>query len=158
MTSFLTFAVTAVRISGDIPTQSEYLPLITLYMILSMAYTFIGLLVFILIESFLKNKKIPGLFLIIPFCVRNLFFFRKRYQVNKEDNVQTNETNEENQETTSTRAEQETNEAEEKYKTNEFEENLLILKYFLFILFFLFISSSNLSLWCALLTNDSGII
>ena len=42
MTSFLTFAVTSLRVSSDIPVQSDYLPLITLYMILSIFYTFIG--------------------------------------------------------------------------------------------------------------------
>ena len=43
MTSFLTFSVTSVRIAGDIPMQSEYLPLITLYFLLSIIYTFLGL-------------------------------------------------------------------------------------------------------------------
>lgn len=43
MTSFLTFSVTSVRIAGDIPMQSEYLPLITLYFLLSILYTFLGL-------------------------------------------------------------------------------------------------------------------
>ena len=72
MTSFLTFSVTAVRISSDIPTQSEYLPLITLYMVLSMVYTLIGLICFILIESFTKSKKIPAIFLKVPFCVKKI--------------------------------------------------------------------------------------
>ena len=42
MTSLLTFVVTSLRISSDIPVQSEYLPLITLYMILSIVYTLLG--------------------------------------------------------------------------------------------------------------------
>ncbi len=42
MTSFLTFTVTSLRISGDIPMQSNYLPLITLYLLLSIMYTFMG--------------------------------------------------------------------------------------------------------------------
>ena len=46
MTSFLTFAVTSLRVSSDIPVQSDYLPLITLYMILSIFYTFIGFYMF----------------------------------------------------------------------------------------------------------------
>ena len=43
MTSFLTFSMNSLRVSADIPVQSEYLPLITLYMLLSMMYTFSGL-------------------------------------------------------------------------------------------------------------------
>ncbi len=42
MTSFLTFTVTSLRVSSDIPIQSDYLPLITLYMILSILYTLFG--------------------------------------------------------------------------------------------------------------------
>ncbi len=44
MTCFLTFSVTSLRVSGDIPIQSEYLPLITLYFLLSIVYTFLGLI------------------------------------------------------------------------------------------------------------------
>ncbi len=43
MTSFLTFSVTSVRVAADIPTQSEYLPLISLYMLFSILYTFMGM-------------------------------------------------------------------------------------------------------------------
>ncbi len=48
MTSFLTLSVNSLRIAGDIPVQSEYLPLITLYNLLSIFYAFLGLLWFIL--------------------------------------------------------------------------------------------------------------
>jgi hypothetical protein len=43
MTSFMTFAVTSLRISTDIPVQSEYMPLLTLYMLFSIGYTFMGM-------------------------------------------------------------------------------------------------------------------
>ena len=46
MTSFLTFSVTSLRIASDIPVQSDYLPLITLYFMLSIIYTLIGLIWF----------------------------------------------------------------------------------------------------------------
>ena len=58
MTSFLAFIMSSVRISSDIPNQSEYLPLITLYFLLSILYTFIGFMWFDFIHfiSLFLNK------------------------------------------------------------------------------------------------------
>ncbi len=44
MTSLLTFATNSVKIAGDIPVQSEYLPWVSLYLIMSINYTFFGFL------------------------------------------------------------------------------------------------------------------
>ena len=87
MTSFLTFTVTAVRISGDIPTQSEYLPLVTLYIVLSMIFTLIGMICFILFESFSKNKKIPGFFMVILFYVKKLIN-KNKVNTNEKESIQ----------------------------------------------------------------------
>ena len=35
--------MTSLRVAGDIPVQSDYMPMITAYMFMSMIYTFIGL-------------------------------------------------------------------------------------------------------------------
>ena len=42
MTSILTFTVTSLRVSSDMPIQADYLPLITIYFMMSIFYTLIG--------------------------------------------------------------------------------------------------------------------
>lgn len=55
-TTFLNMGIISVRVAGDIPVQSDYLPLITLYFFLSLIYTFISFLWFAIV-SFLKDRK-----------------------------------------------------------------------------------------------------
>lgn len=55
----------SLRISGDIPIQSEYLPLIMLYFVLSMVYTFLSLCWFVLC-NYLTTRNIW------PKCLLNL--------------------------------------------------------------------------------------
>ena len=174
MTSFLTFSVTAVRISDDIPTQSEYLPLVTLYMMLSMIYTFIGMLFFILIESFSKNKNIPGGFLFIPILVQKLIDF-KRNQVKVRNNNRIvkekkseiiNEPEEHSKlhhnrllelplETKTMNDEIGLDKEDEKVKKNgekklktlQFEKDISILNIFFSIILWSFVITSNIVIW-----------
>ena len=73
MTSFLTFTVTSLRIAGDIPIQSDYLPLITLYMILSIIYTLFGFIWFTIKDYLLRKKTLPYLLRTIAEISRKLF-------------------------------------------------------------------------------------
>jgi hypothetical protein len=70
ITSWLTFAVNSVRISNDIPVQSEYLPLITLYMLMSMIYTLFAFVWFIIADHLSKTKKIPFIFKLVADTLR----------------------------------------------------------------------------------------
>ena len=121
MTSFLTFSVTAVRISNDIPTQSEYLPLVTLFIMLSMIYTFIGLVFFILIDSFAKMKRIPSFFI----WISGLYWIER---FNKNLVVGAVDENEENE-------------------TKKFERTLSILNTFFCIILVIFVSVSSIVIW-----------
>ena len=49
-------AIISVRVSNDIPIQSEYLPLITLYFLLSLLYAFLSYAWFVYLED-VKSKK-----------------------------------------------------------------------------------------------------
>ena len=49
-------AIISVRVSNDIPIQSEYLPLITLYFLLSLLYAFISYAWFVYFDD-VKSKK-----------------------------------------------------------------------------------------------------
>ena len=75
MTSWMTFAVTGLRISGDIPVQSLYLPLITLYILLSILYTFAGFTWFIIANELSKKHHLPGYLLKIAYFVKKALFW-----------------------------------------------------------------------------------
>jgi hypothetical protein len=72
MTILLTIAVYSVRISSDIPIQSEYLPLISLYFFLSILFTFIAMLWFIILNRFATNKKMPKLLMVVTEIMMNI--------------------------------------------------------------------------------------
>ena len=80
MTILLTIAVYSVRISSDIPIQSEYLPLISLYFFLSILFTFIAMLWFIILNRFATNKTMPKLFMVVAEFMMNIIK-RKNKQV-----------------------------------------------------------------------------
>ena len=54
-------AIISVRVSADIPIQSEYLPLISLYFFLGLFFTFISFNWFVAINSFRTNKSVPSI-------------------------------------------------------------------------------------------------
>lgn len=89
MTSLLTFSVYSLRISGDIPMQSEYLPLITLYFVLSISYTFFSLFWFILANYFLTKTYLPKLVLLIGDGLHKLNTV-KIYTVKNESEIEIN--------------------------------------------------------------------
>lgn len=62
MTTFLTFSVYALRVSGDIPVQSDYLPLISVYFIMSSLYTLVSLIWFIVANLLITKKHVPPFF------------------------------------------------------------------------------------------------
>ena len=75
MTSFMTFAMTAVRISSDIPTQSDYFPLISLYMFLSIFYALISMSWFVSLNHFTSKKYLPKIILKVTWIVRKCLFW-----------------------------------------------------------------------------------
>ena len=59
MTVFLTFGVYALKINGDMPTQSEYIPIVSIYFIVSTIYTLISLVWFVIAHYFALKSRIP---------------------------------------------------------------------------------------------------
>ena len=59
MSSILTFSVYSLRVSSDIPVQSEYLPTISYYFIFVITFILIDLFWFIILNFFNDRKKIP---------------------------------------------------------------------------------------------------
>ena len=80
-------AIISVRVSSDIPIQSDYMPLITLYFFLSILYTFSSFLWFVIAEH-LKSNKIR-----IKFIVDLKKKFRSNKSSNETNNLDINNTN-----------------------------------------------------------------
>ena len=59
MTTFLTLAVYSLRVSADLPVQSEYFPLISVYFFIGLLLTFISLVWFVVANSFNVNQHVP---------------------------------------------------------------------------------------------------
>ena len=59
MTSILTFSVYSLRVSSDIPVQSEYLPIIGFYFIFAITFILIAFIWFIILNQFNEKKSIP---------------------------------------------------------------------------------------------------
>ena len=59
MTIFMTFSIYSLRVSSDMPTQSQYLPMVTLYFLLGISYTFIAYIWFIIANEFQTKSNTP---------------------------------------------------------------------------------------------------
>ena len=59
MTTFLNMAMISVRVSSDIPIQSDYLPLFSLYFFFGILYTFISFNWFIIANVYRTNNYLP---------------------------------------------------------------------------------------------------
>ena len=59
LTVFLSLGINAVRVSSLIPVESNYMPFISVYFFLSMLYTFLAFIWFILAEYFRSKKYLP---------------------------------------------------------------------------------------------------
>jgi nicotinic acetylcholine receptor, invertebrate len=60
MACFLTLTVNALLISNEIPVQSDYVPYITIYLIVSMIIPLIAIVWFIIFESIKGKEKMPS--------------------------------------------------------------------------------------------------
>ena len=120
-TTFLNMAIISVRVSNDIPIQSEYLPLITLYFVLSLLFTFISFAWFVYLEYLKSQKYLPA------FTINFFLSLKRKIQfINKIKDKQNK--------TKST-------------GKNEIEETLAVLNNLVFFIIFIVMFSSFLSIW-----------
>jgi hypothetical protein len=130
--TFLSLGIISIRVSSDIPVQSSYLPLINLFFMLNLLFTFVSFAWFVASDQFRTKKYLPSILLkIMDICSRK--------KLNKQDNAPKN--------SDCSKVEQLELIAENTVsKLNEispnFEEklNLLNLFAFLFMVIFMFIS------------------
>ena len=65
-------AMISVRVSSDIPIQSDYLPLISLYFFFGILYTFISFNWFIIANSYKTNNYLPKYLKAFAKCLKYL--------------------------------------------------------------------------------------
>ena len=120
-------AIISVRVSNDIPIQSEYLPLITLYFLLSLLYAFISYAWFVYFDD-VKSKKNSSQVLVKLLLWIKLKTTGKLIKVKPKNDPQ------------------QTLESEEKLKS-EIEQAIVILNHIAFMIMFLAMFVSILSIW-----------
>ena len=72
MSSILTFSIYSLRVSSDIPVQSEYLPIIGYYFIFAISFILVSFIWFITLNKFAEKKKMPQFLIKIAEAVRML--------------------------------------------------------------------------------------
>ena len=121
-------AIISVRVSNDIPIQSEYLPLITLYFLLSLLYAFISFAWFVYLED-VKSKKNSSKILI------KLLLWIKNKIIGKLNKVKSKNNS------------QQTLEMEADKLKNEIKQAIVALNYISFMIMLLAMFVSFLSIW-----------
>ena len=121
-------AIISVRVSNDIPIQSEYLPLITLYFLLSLLYAFISYAWFVYFDD-VKSKKNSSQVLI------KLLLWIKNKIIGKLNKVKSKNNS------------QQTLEMEADKLKNEIKQAIVALNYISFMIMLLAMFVSFLSIW-----------
>jgi hypothetical protein len=81
--TFLSLGIISIRVSSDIPVQSSYLPLINLFFMLNLLFTFVSFAWFVASDQFRTKKYLPSILLkIMDICSRK--------KLNKQDNAPKN--------------------------------------------------------------------
>ena len=148
MTIILTFSINSISILQQFPVQSEYMPTISFYFILSIFFTLISLLWFIFISYFSEKKYLPGFLLkavgLMDKLISKINFGKKKqvtlnkYKVNEDESSQNSaETNQKS------KVKDEKKEEEEKL----FKKAIFILKIIAFFVLFLSMLISFLIIW-----------
>jgi hypothetical protein len=115
--------IISVRISSDIPIQSEYLPLISLFFFLSLLFTFISFNWFVIVNSFRTNNSIPFVLKIFSKNIESIYT-RVLSKINRVSPACQSESS-----------------------NDEIENLIKILNYFTFTLMFLLMFISYLVIW-----------
>ena len=76
MTSFMTFSVYSLRISSDMPVESNFVPMVTLYFILGISYTFLSFIWFIIANEFLTKNYLPRYLVLVASVIKSFLSWK----------------------------------------------------------------------------------
>lgn len=163
MTILMTYSVYSIRISSDMPVESEYLPLVTLYFMLCIMNTFLAFNWFLIANKFLAKSKTPKLLTCLALRIRSVFIlnFIKRKTNENSSTVSPNkdelETQANENNTSKTRCnkcdlcekceQKSLNDEEKKVKKDLNESNVSLLNYFFWFVLLTFMVASDLIIW-----------
>ena len=75
MSQFMTLATFSVRSQADIAPQGQFLPMITLYYVLSIMYTFIALIWFIVADHWTTKQNPPKFLVTFAAFIKRILFW-----------------------------------------------------------------------------------
>jgi nicotinic acetylcholine receptor, invertebrate len=126
LTCFLTLTVNSVVILEDLPVQSDYLQLISLYLMASIFFPFISLFWFMYYDALSKKEQLPKWIQVIYTFSRTL-----RDKIRRKTKV--------------------TNLKDDEQKENQLKKQLSFINYLVFFLFIIVVLVSVLSIWLSFL-------
>ena len=71
----MTLATFSVRSQADIAPQGQFLPMITMYYVLSIMYTFIALIWFVVADNWTTKQNIPKFLITFATFIKRIFFW-----------------------------------------------------------------------------------
>ncbi|CAF1026896.1 unnamed protein product [Brachionus calyciflorus] len=149
MTIILTSSIYSLRVANDIPVQSDYLPLITIYFMVSTLYSILTLIWFIIANQMLAKSKIPNFMLKLS----KLFFTCQRKKTEKIVPHETNVTDDSNgqdklEKKTTEKKKENIEKRDDKLDDKKLTEKIIIIwNYIMFALMFSVIFICNLVIW-----------
>jgi hypothetical protein len=159
VTTFLTYGVYSLRVSSDLPVQSQYFPVISYYFLFSILYTLLSLIWFVSANYYLTNK-LPKILSGLASILNKIWFWK--YTSNQVAIIKIAPVQSEDmkplykcgkcEECFVCLAKKESDEAKKK-KKDKTDHDLKILNEFIFsIMLFLFLIT-NLIIWLIIATN-----
>ena len=75
MSHFMILATYSVRMQADTSPQGQFLPMITLYYILSIGYAFVALIWFIIAENWTTKQNVPKFLVKFSVFIKRILFW-----------------------------------------------------------------------------------
>lgn len=76
MTMMITYSVYSIRIASDMPVDSRYFPLVALFFLMSVGYTFLSLIWFIIATEWESKKNMPQFLIKVAIFMKHLLYWR----------------------------------------------------------------------------------
>ncbi len=153
MTTFLTFGVYALRISSDLPVQSEYMPLVSIYFNIAITYTLISLIWFAIANYLVGKTWLPKWLELLASKIRNQIRRKASLKMHVDDLIK-DDSKAYNLERISSIIECRKCERHSEYfkksEKKEFDSNLKILNIIVFLFVFIIMIVANLIIWISL--------
>ena len=177
MTTFMTFSVYSLRIASDMPVESNFVPMVTLYFVLGISYTFLSLVWFIIANHFIAKNALPNFLTEFASFLKRILFWKYDAQplwrhtkakvdlaeikdVDNLDNSAENPSDKKNENMTSTEKstcftcdqcfecrKDKANEREKAKNREITEKDISVLNHFMCFVMFLIILACNLITW-----------